>query len=53
MPGPAGLPCLPRSGRSTRVDAKPEPGVVGGDEPLAEWERELAEGAKSAEAKES
>jgi small subunit ribosomal protein S2 len=44
---------IARSGRSTRVDAKPEPGVVGGDEPLAEWERELAEGAKSAEAKES
>jgi small subunit ribosomal protein S2 len=44
---------IARSGRSTRVDAKPEPGVVGGDEPLAEWERELAEGAKSEEAKES
>ena len=44
---------IARSGRSTRVDAKPEPGVVGGDEPLAEWERELAEGAKPVEAKES
>jgi small subunit ribosomal protein S2 len=38
---------IARSGRSTRADAKPEPGQVGGDEPLAEWERELAEGAKA------
>jgi small subunit ribosomal protein S2 len=27
-------------------DEKPEPGVVGGDEPLAEWERELLQGEK-------
>jgi small subunit ribosomal protein S2 len=36
---------IARSGRSTRADAKPEAGLVAGDEPLAEWERELAEGA--------
>jgi small subunit ribosomal protein S2 len=29
-------------------DEKPEPGVVGGDEPLADWERELLEGDKTA-----
>jgi small subunit ribosomal protein S2 len=29
-------------------DEKPEPGVVGSDEPLADWERELLEGDKSA-----
>src|SRR5262249_10444683 len=38
---------IARSGRATRTDTKPEPGVVAGDEPLAEWERERLEGAKS------
>jgi small subunit ribosomal protein S2 len=38
----AGL--IARSGRANRSgDTKPEPGVVAVDEPLAEWERELAE----------
>ena len=41
---------IARSGRSTRADQKPEPGVVAGDEPLAEWERELLEGAKPEDA---
>ncbi|WP_433223752.1 30S ribosomal protein S2 [Dactylosporangium sp. CS-047395] len=42
---------IARSGRATRADQKPEPGVVAGDEPLAEWERELLEGgAKAGEA---
>jgi small subunit ribosomal protein S2 len=41
---------IARSGRATRTDTKPEPGVVAGDEPLAEWERELLEGAKPDEA---
>jgi small subunit ribosomal protein S2 len=27
-------------------DEKPEPGVVGSDEPLADWERELLQGEK-------
>src|SRR5689334_14594882 len=40
---------IARSGRSTRTDSKPEAGVVGGDEPLAEWERELLQGAKPTE----
>jgi small subunit ribosomal protein S2 len=45
----AGL--IARSGRSGRgSDGKPEPGAVAVDEPLAEWERELAEqrGAEAA-----
>jgi small subunit ribosomal protein S2 len=37
---------IARSGKSLRTDDKPQPGV-GADEPLAEWERELLEGAKS------
>jgi small subunit ribosomal protein S2 len=32
---------ISRSGKSRRGDEKPEPGAVGVDEPLAEWEREL------------
>ena len=36
---------IARSGRGRGGDDKPEPGVVGTDEPLAEWERELLEGA--------
>ena len=36
---------IARSGKALRTDEKPEPGVVGADEPLAEWERELLEGA--------
>ncbi|MER7280908.1 30S ribosomal protein S2 [Dactylosporangium sp. CA-052675] len=39
---------IARSGRATRADQKPEPGVVAGDEPLAEWERELLEGGAKA-----
>ncbi len=43
---------IARSGRSKGGDEKPEPGVVAGDEPLAEWERELlqpaAEGRRGA-----
>jgi small subunit ribosomal protein S2 len=35
---------IARSGRSSRSDDKPEPGVVAADEPLAEWERELLVG---------
>ncbi|HKD98646.1 MAG TPA: 30S ribosomal protein S2, partial [Micromonosporaceae bacterium] len=35
----AGL--IARAGKATRSDAKPEAGATGGDEPLAEWEREL------------
>jgi small subunit ribosomal protein S2 len=39
---------IARSGKATRAGAeeKPEPGVVGADEPLAEWERELLEGSE-------
>jgi len=41
---------IARSGKAFRTDEKPEPGQVGTDEPLAEWERELLEG-KAAEAR--
>ena len=44
---------IARSGKALRggaAEAKPEPGTVAGDEPLAEWERELLEGGKSDEA---
>jgi small subunit ribosomal protein S2 len=34
-------------------DEKPEPGVVGSDEPLADWERELLEGDKTPAAAEA
>ncbi|MDG4829570.1 30S ribosomal protein S2 [Solwaraspora sp. WMMD1047] len=34
---------IARSGKRRGTDEKPEPGVVGADEPLAEWERELIE----------
>jgi small subunit ribosomal protein S2 len=37
---------IARSGKALRggsAEAKPEPGTVAGDEPLAEWERELLE----------
>ena len=38
---------LARSGKASRgTDAKPEPGQIGSDEPLPEWERELLEGTK-------
>jgi small subunit ribosomal protein S2 len=48
---------IARSGKSRRADEKPEPGAVGVDEPLPEWERELlqrsdagsAEGAPASE----
>ena len=37
---------IARSGRGRGdADEKPEPGTVAADEPLAEWERELLEGA--------
>ena len=39
---------IARSGRRRGGDEKPEPGVVAGDEPLAEWERELLEEPKKA-----
>jgi small subunit ribosomal protein S2 len=42
---------IARSGKALRsgsAEAKPEPGTVASDEPLAEWERELLEGAKPA-----
>jgi small subunit ribosomal protein S2 len=40
---------IARSGKALRggaAEAKPEPGAVAADEPLAEWERELLEGDK-------
>ncbi len=37
---------IARSGRGRGGDEKPEPGAVAADEPLAEWERELLEGAE-------
>src|SRR5215212_5103592 len=42
---------IARSGKATRGggEEKPEPGVVGANEPLAEWERELLEGKKNEE----
>ncbi len=36
---------IARSGKSRRSDEKPEPGAVGADEPLPEWERELLQGS--------
>ena len=46
-PAPAaGL--IARSGKA-RGDEKPEPGTVGSDEPLAEWEQELLAPAESSE----
>jgi small subunit ribosomal protein S2 len=38
---------IARSGKSGRGDDKPQPGSVAVGEPLAEWERELAEGASA------
>jgi small subunit ribosomal protein S2 len=38
---------IARSGRARGADEKPQPGSVGVDEPLAEWERELLESSKS------
>ncbi|MER7167060.1 30S ribosomal protein S2 [Micromonospora sp. NPDC000207] len=40
---------IARSGRRRGTDEKPEPGQVGADEPLAEWERELLEEPKKAD----
>lgn len=40
---------IARSGRRRGGDEKPEPGQVGTDEPLAEWERELLEEPKKAD----
>ena len=40
---------IARSGRGRGAEDKPEPGVVAGDEPLAEWERDLLEEKKSDE----
>lgn len=40
---------IARSGKALRAggaEAKPEPGTVASDEPLAEWERELLEGGQ-------
>jgi small subunit ribosomal protein S2 len=39
---------IARSGKSRATEEKPEPGVVGTDEPMPEWERELLQGAESA-----
>src|SRR5262247_89421 len=45
---------IARSGKALRggadAEAKPEPGTVAGDQPLAEWERELLERANPDEA---
>ena len=43
---------IARSGKASRAgaDTKPEPGQVGSDEPLPEWERELLEGTKAEDA---
>ncbi|MQA25988.1 MAG: 30S ribosomal protein S2 [Micromonosporaceae bacterium] len=38
---------IARAGAATSGEEKPQPGVVGGDEPLAEWERELLEGKQA------
>ncbi len=40
---------IARSGKRRGADEKPEAGVVGADEPLAEWERELLEEPKKAD----
>jgi small subunit ribosomal protein S2 len=40
---------IARSGKSARGDEKPKAGAAAVDEPLAEWERELAEGATGQE----
>jgi small subunit ribosomal protein S2 len=39
---------IARSGKARAAEDKPEPGVVGADEPMPEWERELLQGADSA-----
>ncbi|MEE6260989.1 30S ribosomal protein S2 [Plantactinospora sonchi] len=44
---------IARSGKRRGTDEKPEPGVVGADEPLAEWERELIEDTEKKAAVES
>jgi small subunit ribosomal protein S2 len=41
---------IARSGKAGRSTEKPQPGAVGADEPLPEWERELLEGAKPEDA---
>jgi small subunit ribosomal protein S2 len=38
---------IARAGAAVSGEEKPQPGVVGADEPLAEWERELLEGERS------
>ncbi|HEX6075069.1 MAG TPA: 30S ribosomal protein S2 [Micromonosporaceae bacterium] len=38
---------IARAGAAVSGEEKPQPGVVGADEPLAEWERELLEGESS------
>ena len=39
---------MARAGASANADDKPEPGQLGGDEPLPEWEKELLTGAAAA-----
>jgi small subunit ribosomal protein S2 len=39
---------IARSGKARAAEEKPEPGVVGADEPMPEWERELLEGSDAA-----
>jgi small subunit ribosomal protein S2 len=41
---------IARAGAARGGEEKPEPGVVGADEPLAEWERELLAGGSAATA---
>jgi small subunit ribosomal protein S2 len=39
---------MARAGASSDADDKPEPGQLGGDEPLPEWEKELLTGSSAA-----
>ena len=39
---------MARAGASANADEKPEPGQLGGDEPLPEWEKELLTGGAAA-----
>src|SRR3954468_285198 len=42
---------MARAGASANADEKPEPGQLGGDEPLPEWEQELLKGGGGAAAR--
>jgi small subunit ribosomal protein S2 len=41
---------MARAGASASADDKPEPGQLGGDEPLPEWEQELLTGGAASAA---